>query len=77
MIGINNRNLKTFEVDTDRSIQLVMEIPDHIIKVAASGITNPSIAQQYYHAGFDAVLIGEALVKSANPEQFILECRHG
>lgn len=77
IIGINNRNLKTFEVDTERSMQLVRDIPDHIIKVAASGITNPAIARQYYQAGFDAVLIGEALVKSANPKQFIMECRHG
>lgn len=77
IIAINNRNLKTFEVDTERSMQLVMDIPEHIIKVAASGITKPSIAQQYYRAGFDAVLVGEALVKSVSPADFIKECRYG
>ncbi|NNM59758.1 MAG: indole-3-glycerol phosphate synthase TrpC [Legionellales bacterium] len=75
IIGINNRNLKTFEVDTQRSMQLITNIPDHIIKVAASGISNPTIAKEYYRAGFDAVLIGEALVKAPSPADFIRACR--
>jgi indole-3-glycerol phosphate synthase len=77
IIGINNRNLNTFAVDTQRAIQIVSAIPNTIIKVAESGITSPVLARQYYQAGFDAVLIGEALVKSDNPEHFIQECRHG
>ncbi len=76
IIAINNRHLKTFEVNTERSLQLIQYIPNHIIKVAASGITNAAIAQQYRQAGFDAVLIGEALVKSDNPTLFIEACRH-
>ncbi len=77
IIGINNRNLNTFSVDTQRALQMVTAIPDSIIKVAESGIDSPALARQYYQAGFDAVLIGEALVKSDNPAQFIMECRHG
>ena len=77
LIGINNRNLKTFVVDTQRALQLVAAIPENIIKVAESGIYDPMLAQQYHHAGFDAVLIGTALVKSVNPEQFIMACRNG
>jgi indole-3-glycerol phosphate synthase len=77
IIGMNNRNLTTFEVDTEASLKIISAIPDTIIKVAESGITDPALARQYYQAGFDAVLIGEALVKSADPEQFIRECRHG
>lgn len=77
IIGINNRNLNTFIVDTDLSLRLVEKIPDSIIKVAESGITTPAIAREYYQAGFDAVLIGEALVRSPDPEKFIMECRHG
>jgi indole-3-glycerol phosphate synthase len=77
IIGINNRNLKTFIVDTQCAMRVVTAIPDTIIKVAESGITRPALARQYYQAGFDAVLIGEALVRSADPEQFIRECRHG
>jgi indole-3-glycerol phosphate synthase len=77
IIGINNRSLNTFEVDTKLSSQIVKSIPDSIIKVAESGITNPALARQYYQEGFDAVLIGEALVSSDDPEKFIRECRYG
>ena len=77
IIGINNRNLNTFEVDTKAALQMVTAIPDNIIKVAESGITNPSLARKYHQAGFDAVLIGEALVTSPEPEKFIMECRYG
>jgi len=76
IIGVNNRNLSTFEVDTNNALELVKKIPDHIIKVAESGITDPNLAQKYYQAGFDAVLIGEGLVRSDNPKDFIRACRH-
>lgn len=77
IIGINNRNLNTFEVDTESSSRMITAIPDTIIKVAESGITDPALARQYNQAGFDAVLIGEALVKLADPGKFIRECRYG
>lgn len=74
IIGVNNRCLHSFAVDSKRAMQLVTAIPSPIIKIAESGISNPALARQYYHAGFDAVLIGEVLVKSTNPVQFITEC---
>jgi len=77
IIGVNNRDLNTFVVDTQRALKIVSAIPDTIIKVAESGITDPALARQYHQAGFDAVLIGEALAKSSDPEHFIQECRHG
>lgn len=77
IIGVNNRNLTTFEVNTESSLQLIASIPDTIVRVAESGITDPVLAQQYYKAGFDAVLIGEALVRSADPGKFIKECHYG
>jgi indole-3-glycerol phosphate synthase len=77
IIGINNRNLTTFVIDTERSLQLVDKIPHSIIKVAESGITTPEMARVYHQAGFNAVLIGEALVRSSSPEQFIMACRNG
>ncbi len=77
IIGINNRNLNTFIVDTNLSLQLVEKIPNSMIKVAESGITTPAMAREYYQAGFNAVLIGEALVRSEDPEKFIMECHHG
>jgi indole-3-glycerol phosphate synthase len=76
IIGINNRDLSTFVVDPQRAFQLVKNIPANIIKVAESGIVDPSLAKQCYEAGFDAVLIGEALVTSSNPELFIKRCRY-
>lgn len=77
IIGVNNRDLTTFEVNTERALQLATDIPASIVKVAESGITTPEVAQQYYQAGFNAVLIGEALVKSSSPDSFIEACRHG
>ena len=77
IIGVNNRNLQSFEVDINCALEIVADIPSNIIKIAESGITDPLLARQYYAAGFDAVLIGEALVTSQNPEQFIRECRYG
>lgn len=76
IIGINNRDLKTMHMNTNLAFELVGSIPDGIVKVAESGILDPSLAQEYYQAGFDAVLIGEALVKSSDPKQFIKDCRH-
>jgi len=77
IVGVNNRNLKTLQVDTQCALQIISAIPDHLIKIAESGIRDPATAREYYQAGFDAVLIGEALVKSAHPEQFIKACQHG
>jgi len=76
IIGINNRNLKTLEVNTNQAFKLKKYIPKEIITVAESGILNPELAREYYQAGFDAVLIGEALVKSHSPAEFIRACRH-
>lgn len=76
IIGVNNRNLKTFIVDTQHALHMVSAIPDNIIKVAESGITHPALAREYHQAGYNAVLIGESLVKSDVPEQFIRECSH-
>jgi indole-3-glycerol phosphate synthase len=77
IIGVNNRNLDTFMVDPARCLQLVEHIPSSIIRVAESGILSPQSARNYYQAGFDAVLIGEALVTASNPEKFIQACQYG
>jgi len=71
IIGINNRDLQTFEVDINRSFELISSIPQNIVKVAESGITSPEIANKLYKAGFDAVLIGETLMRSDDPAAFI------
>lgn len=74
IIGVNNRDLTTLHVDTDQAFRLIEHIPPSIIKVAESGILTPQLAQDYYRAGFDAVLIGEALVTSSHPAEFIRAC---
>lgn len=74
IIGVNNRDLATLKVNTDRALQLISDIPKNIVAVAESGITEPVLARQYYQAGFNAVLIGEALVTATQPENFIKAC---
>ena len=71
IIGINNRNLHSFKVDINNSLRLVKQIPDGIIKIAESGISNFESANKMAKAGFDAVLIGEAIVKAKSPSEFI------
>jgi indole-3-glycerol phosphate synthase len=76
IIGVNNRDLKTLEVDVQRAFQLLPHIPDSVIKVAESGISTPDLAQAYFSAGYQALLIGEALVKASHPGNFLQRCRY-
>ncbi|AXE54528.1 indole-3-glycerol phosphate synthase TrpC [Aurantimicrobium sp. MWH-Uga1] len=64
LIGINARNLNTFELDRDLFASLVGEIPSDVIKVAESAVRNATDVQHYRDAGADVVLVGEALVTS-------------
>jgi len=75
IIGINNRDLKTFDLDINRSLNLIQYIPDCIVRVSESGITTPDVARQLYSHGFDAVLVGTSLVCSENPEELIRSMR--
>jgi len=67
IIGINNRNLKTFEVDLEHSIRLADSIPDSCIKVSESGISNPRIITGLKEYGFQGFLIGETFMKTEDP----------
>lgn len=71
IIGINHRNLTTFEIDLSISAILRPLIPPHIITVAESGIHQPMQAKQMRELGFDAILVGEALVRSKDPSKLI------
>ena len=79
IIGINNRNLKTFEVDLQHSIELANQIPDSCIKVSESGISDPRIIIGLKEFGFKGFLIGENFMKAADPgiacQQFIAQIR--
>jgi len=67
IIGINNRNLKTFKVDLEHSIALASQIPDSCVKVSESGISDPRIISGLKEYGFQGFLIGENFMKTANP----------
>lgn len=64
VIGVNNRNLKTFEVDINNSVNLRRLIPEDIIFVSESGISNSADIKRLRQAKVNAVLIGEQLMKS-------------
>jgi indole-3-glycerol phosphate synthase len=67
IIGVNQRDLATFDVDTDRAVRVAGAIPDGVVKVAESGIRSPADAARLAAAGYDAILVGEHLVTSADP----------
>ncbi len=67
IVGVNNRDLRTFQVSIDISIALAPSIPASVIKVTESGIFTASDVHRLLDAGFDAFLVGEHLVKSGDP----------
>lgn len=69
LVGVNNRNLKTFEVSLDTSLSLVEIIPSQFLKISESGISDPGTLVQLKAAGFDGFLIGENFMKHSRPHQ--------
>jgi indole-3-glycerol phosphate synthase len=67
IIGVNNRNLHTLEVDPDTALRLLVEAPAGTIVVAESGITSHDDVQRLEEAGVDAILVGEALMREDDP----------
>ena len=67
LVGVNNRNLKTFTVDINTSLALSEKIPDGVLKVSESGIDDPADISMLRNAGFEGFLIGEKFMKSADP----------
>ena len=73
IVGVNNRDLRTFQVSLDTSIQLAAEIPQDAIKVSESGIFSAADVRRLMDAGYDAFLVGEHLVKSGDASRAIQE----
>ena len=73
IIGINNRDLRTFQVSLETSIELGARIPSGILKVSESGIFSSADIRRLAGAGFDAFLVGEHLVKSGDPARALRE----
>ena len=71
LVGINNRNLKTFEVSIQNSIDLVNKIPSNVLKISESGISEVSQIKQLRKIGFDGFLVGEHFMRSKNIENSV------
>jgi len=67
MIGINNRNLKDFKVDMDRSLRLLSQLPVTAIKISESGLSDPETVDDLRSRGFHGFLMGEIFMKSDHP----------
>ena len=76
-IGVNNRDLKTFEVRLETSLELVERIPNSVVRVAESGITNSEEIGRLRWAGFDAFLIGESLMRQPDPRAALTDLLAG
>ncbi len=77
LIGINNRDLKTFEVDLGTTLRLKRAIPSNTSVISESGIKNPGDVRLLREAGIDGILVGETLMRSPDPAQKIRELLAG
>lgn len=77
IIGVNNRNLKDFTVDTDNSRRLRALIPGDVLFVSESGVRGPQDVEQLAQIGADAVLVGEALMRAGDKKKMLEELRKG
>ena len=75
VIGVNNRNLKDFTVDTGNSGKLRSIVPDDIVFVSESGVSDAGDVKRLYNAHVDAVLIGEALMRASDRKAKLAELR--
>ena len=73
IIGVNNRNLKTFKVNTDISERIADKMPAGFVRISESGISSPEVIKRLRLAGYDGFLIGEKFMSSADPVQLFSE----
>lgn len=71
VVGVNSRNLQTFAEDLSVAERLAARLPDDVVRVGESAVRSPADASRLAAAGFDAVLVGEALVRSDDPETLV------
>jgi len=77
LIGVNNRDLRTFEVSLDTSLSLAREAPSDALLISESGLNNAADLQRLYDAGYRGFLIGETLMRAEDPAQALRDCRGG
>ncbi len=76
LVGVNQRDLVTFQVDHERAVRMGGVMPDEVVKVAESGVRGPVDAADLHAAGYHAVLVGETLVTSGDPAAAIQALIH-
>ncbi len=75
LVGVNQRDLFSFEVDHDRAARVAKVLPDGVVRVAESGVRDAGDVARLADAGFDAVLVGEALVTAPDPAAAVAALR--
>lgn len=75
LVGVNQRDLTTFEVDQARAVRVAAALPDSVVRVAESGIRGVDDATALVAAGYHAVLVGESLMTSGDPARSVAELR--
>jgi indole-3-glycerol phosphate synthase len=75
LIGVNNRDLRTFEVSLDTSLSLAREAPAEALLISESGLNNSADLQRLYDEGYRGFLIGETLMRAEDPEQALRSFR--
>jgi len=75
LVGVNQRDLVTFEVDHERAARMAQAFPDHVVAVAESGVRGPEDAAVLAQAGYDAILVGESLVTAGDPTAAVAALR--
>lgn len=73
LVGVNQRDLHSFAVDTTRAVRVASQIPADVVAVAESGIAGVDDARRCADAGYRAVLVGEHLLRAANPDKAVSE----
>ncbi|MEN6455859.1 MAG: hypothetical protein ABFD10_16535, partial [Prolixibacteraceae bacterium] len=81
IVGINNRDLKTFQVDLEVSVRMSRLLPSKVIRISESGLSTAGDIHYLREAGFEGFLIGENFMRTADPvrscKQFIREIGEG
>jgi indole-3-glycerol phosphate synthase len=75
LVGVNQRDLVTFQVDHERACRMASKMPAGVVRVAESGVRGPDDARALRAAGYDAVLVGESLVTSVDPASALAALR--
>ena len=75
IVGVNQRDLRTFEVDHERAVRMAADIPDDVVRVAESGVRNGDDARRLRDAGYDAILVGQTVVTAGDPADTVRSLR--